>query len=265
MPDLPDQWTAAASYEDFMGRWSRLLAPRFLEWLQPQAGLHWLEVGCGTGSLTGAVCREAAPASLVACDPAAPFIEHARGRVQDPRATFVVAGVGALPDRAGGYGSITSLLALNFFPDRRAALHEMRALAANGATISACVWDYAGRMEFLRYFWDAARAEGTDAVVLDEAERFPDCNPEALDCLFRDAGLEQVRCDGIEIPTRFADFEDYWRPLMGGTGPVPSYVASLDPDRRAALRRRLAASVPGNSAGEIELVARAWAVCGRAR
>lgn len=246
-----------------MGRWSRLLAPRFLQWLDLPGGLHWLEIGCGTGALTDAICREAAPASVVACDPAAPFVEHARAQIPDPRARFAAAGVGALPDHPGGYGSITSLLALNFFPDRHAALQEMRSLATSGAAVSACVWDYAGRMEFLRCFWDAARAEDPAAAVFDEAERFPDCTRGALNRLFQETGLEQVRCDGIEVPTRFTDFGDFWRPLMGGTGPAPSYVASLEPDQREALRGRLEASLSRSPRGSIDLVARAWAVCGR--
>jgi hypothetical protein len=45
--------------------------------------------------------------------------------------------------------------------------------------------------------------------------------------LFRNAGLADVRCEGIEIPTTFESFDDYWRPFLGGTGPAPSYVASV--------------------------------------
>ena len=262
MADVRDRWAAGSRYEDFMGRWSRQLAPRFVSWLRVPAGLHWLDVGCGTGALTDAICIGAAPASVVGCDPAEPFIEYARRYTQDARISYVVAGVGGLPNRAGGYDSISSLLALNFFTDPEAAVHEMRSLTANQGTVSACVWDYASRMEFLRYFWDAAAALDPVARGLDEGDRFPICHPDVLADVFRAGGLLDVRCEPIEIQTEFATFDDYWRPLLGGTGPAPSYVATLHADRRTMLAQRLQQALPQGPGGAIVLAARAWAVRG---
>jgi SAM-dependent methyltransferase len=257
-----DRWASAASYEAFMGRWSRLLAPQFLAWLGLPAGLDWLDVGCGTGALSAAICQHAAPASVLGCDPAAPFVEAAREQVTDPRASFAVAGVGSLPSRPGGYGSISSLLVLNFIPDPAAAVAEMRGLAAPGATVAACVWDYGGKMGFLRRFWDAAAALEPAQRALDEGQRFVHCHPDALTALFLAAGLGEVQCEGLELPTVFADFADYWQPLLGGTGPVPSYVASLSAERRQALAARLEETLPRDPAGRIVMSARAWAVRG---
>jgi SAM-dependent methyltransferase len=262
MADARDSWAAGSAYEDFMGRWSRRLAPRFVSWLEIPAGAHWLDVGCGTGALAGAICAHARPASVLACDPSAPFVEFARSRTPDARVSFVVAGVGGLPGRPGGYGSATSLLALNFFPDPEAAVREMRALAAPRGAVSACVWDYGDGMEFLRRFWDAAAAVDPAARELDEGRRFPLCRPEALTALLRAAGLGDVRCEPIDIATEFASFADYWRPLLGGTGPVPSYVASLDAPRREALARSLEAALSRGRGATIALTARAWAVRG---
>lgn len=265
MPNVDDRWAAGSAYEDFMGRWSRQLALEFVAWLKIPGGAHWLDVGCGTGALTNAICGLARPASVLGCDPAAPFVDYARRHSQDRRASFVVAGAGDLPSREEGYDCVSSLLALNFFPDAEAAVREMRSLSSTQATVSACVWDYAGRMEFLRRFWDAATALEAAARELDEGERFPLCRPDALVELFRRGGLHDVRCEAIEIPTEFASFDDYWRPLLGGTGPAPSYVASLDVDRRAALARRLAEALQAGTNGPIVLAARAWAVRGTAR
>ncbi len=247
-----------------MGRWSRQLALRFVSWLRIPGSVHWLDVGCGTGALTNAICSHASPASVLGCDPAEPFIEYARKHSQDVRASFVVAGAGGLPGRAEGYGSVTSLLALNFFPDSEAALLEMRSLTASQGTVSACVWDYGGRMEFLRCFWDTVAVVDSTARELDEGERFPLCRPEALADLFRAAGLSDIRCEPIEIPTEFASFDDYWLPLLGGTGPAPSYVASLEADRCATLARKLEQALPRRPGGTIALTARAWAVRGTA-
>src|SRR5262245_14552416 len=115
MQDATERWLSGSTYEAFMGRWSRLLAPRFVSWLPPRPNAHWLDVGCGTGALSEAICSGARPASVIACDPSEPFIDSARRRHADPRISFVVAGVGDLPTRAGGFDHVTSALALNFF------------------------------------------------------------------------------------------------------------------------------------------------------
>ncbi|RPH98369.1 MAG: class I SAM-dependent methyltransferase [Zetaproteobacteria bacterium] len=264
MPDVRDRWATGATYEAFMGRWSRQIAAEFVAWLQIPERVHWLDVGCGTGALTTAICRDADPASVVGCDPVESFIEYARRQAPDGRAAFVVAGAGGLPRRADGYGSVTSLLAVNFLPDPAAAVREMRSLTAAHGIVSACVWDYGGRMEFLRGFWDAVVAVDSTAQELDEGVRFPLCRPTALTDVFCAGGLRDVRCEPIEIPTTFASFEDYWQPLLGGTGPAPSYVASLDADRRATLARTLEQMLPRGPGGTIPLRARAWAVRGTA-
>lgn len=262
MTGLEDRWAAGSSYEEFMGRWSRLLAREFISWLQIPPDVHWLDVGCGTGALGEAVCDQAEPASIVGCDPATPFVEYARGHADDARQSFVIAGAGSLPRRPGGYGSVTSLLALNFLPDAESALHEFRSLAAPQATVSACVWDYSDGMLFLRHFWDAAASQDPAASTLDEGSRFPLCRREALMALFRDSGLSDVRCEPIEIVTEFGSFDDYWRPFLAGTGPAPSYVASLDVDRRAGLKRTLEETLRRGPDGAVSLSARAWAVRG---
>ncbi len=262
MSPLTDQWTAPATYEHFMGRWSRMLARVFLQWLRPAARAHWLELGCGTGALTSAILAKTEPASVTACDPAANFIEYARRNLPIERASFVIAGAADFPMRASGYDVATSLLALNFFPDPAAALARMGSATVPGGSVSACVWDYAGEMQFLRYFWDAAVEVDPEAARLDEAVRFPMCTPAALTRLFEAAGLSSVRCDPLEIVTEFASMDDYWTPLLGGTGPAPSFVASLDETQRADLRGLIAARLPHLSSGAIWLRARAWAIQG---
>lgn len=262
MTKTRDGWSAGGAYEEFMGRWSRRLARSLVTWLDLPADLHWLDVGCGTGALTAAICEGARPASVLGCDPSPGFIDHARRHCADARASFVVADDQSLPARPGGYQSVASLLALNFFPDHLAAVRRMTAISRRGATISACVWDYGGRMEFLRRFWDAAVADDPGARELDEGARFPICRLDALRELFGAAGLVEISGERLDIPTVFESFADYWSPLLAGTGPAPTYVASLDPKRRAALARRLDDALPRGRDGRIALVAGAWAVRG---
>jgi hypothetical protein len=157
---------------------------------------------------------------------------------------------------------VVSGLVLNFVEDPRAALLEMARVAGSEATIGAYVWDYAGKMEFMRSFWDAAVELRREAKSKDEGIRFPMCRREALLDLFAAAGLRGIDVTAIDIPTRFASFEEYWRPFLGGQGPAPSYVASLDDAETARLRDRLRQRLPAQADGSISLTARAWAVRG---
>src|SRR5205823_2123894 len=117
---------------------------------------------------------------------------------------------------------------------------------------------YAGEMQLMRHFWDAAAALDPAARELDESRRFPLCKPESLAALFRDAGLRHVETRAIDVPTVFRDFDDYWSPILGGQGPAPTYAMSLDEERRASLRECIRAQLPIAADGSIGLIARAW-------
>ena len=257
-----DQWIAGDAYDAYMGRWSRRLARAFVEWLQPSPWANWLECGCGTGALTSAICEACEPASIIACDPSQPFVEHARAHLADTRASFIIAGSDALPCRDGGFDVAVSGLVLNFLPDPDVALASIRDRLRQGGTVAAYVWDYASGMQLLRSFWDQAVALDPSAVALDEGKRFPLCEAPALVSLFRTGGLVQVEVRALEIPTDFTTFEDYWLPFLRGTGPAPSYVASLDPGHRELLREHLERRLLARGDGSISLRARAWAVRG---
>jgi SAM-dependent methyltransferase len=248
-----------------MGRWSRLIAREFVTWLQPPAAAHWLEIGCGTGALTTAICGLGRPASVTACDPSAPLIEHARRLMNDPRTSFHVAGIESSPRLAGGFDLAVSGLVLNFVPDPDIAVASLRDRVRNGGVVAAYVWDYGEGMEFLRIFWDEAAALDRRGADLHEGRRFPLSRQSALAGLFSSAGLAGVDAAALEVATYFPTFDDYWLPLLRGTGPAPAYVASLDPDHRETLRERLMRHLPIRENGSIHLPARAWACRGIVR
>jgi SAM-dependent methyltransferase len=202
------------------------------------------------------------PVRVRAIDASSEYIAHASDRVHDARATFEVADARALPYPAGSVDAAVSGLALNFVAQPDAAVAEMARVTRDGGIVAAYVWDYAGRMELMRLFWDAAAALDPRAVALDEGRRFPLCRPDALESTFRGAALADVESRAIDVPTHFRDFDDYWRPFLGGQGPAPGYAMSLDEERRAELRERLRATLPIASDGSIDLIARAWAVKG---
>jgi SAM-dependent methyltransferase len=256
-----DAWQAGDSYDAYMGRWSRRVAPRFLDWLGAAGGLDWLEVGCGTGALSAAILAQGNPKSLISIDPSEGFVAKARANVPDGRARFQVGDAQALDLETGSRDVVVSALVLNFVPDREKALAEMKRVVRPGGTIGFYVWDYpGGGVEFMRAFWNAATALDPAARDLTEDRRFPFCTPDGLAALAARAGLAPVDCAPIEVPTVFKDFDDYWRPFTLGAGPAPGYCMSLDPERRERLKEALNASLPRRADGAIALKTRAWAV-----
>jgi SAM-dependent methyltransferase len=256
-----DAWQAGDSYEAYMGRWSRQLAPRFLDWLGAADGLEWLEIGCGTGALSAAILAQCNPRSLISIDQSEGFVAMARATVRDRRAEFRVGDAQSLAMDAASRDVVASALVLNFVPDKHLMLAEMKRVARAGGMIGFYVWDYPGDgVEFMSAFWDAATALDAAARDLSEGRRFPFCTPDALATLTRSAGLTRVECAPIEMPTVFCDFEDFWTPFTLGAGPAPGYCASLDFEAQRRLKAKLYDSLPRSGDGSILLKARAWAV-----
>ena len=261
-PEYAEAWASGAAYEPYVGRWSRLVAREFLRWLALPAGNRWLEVGCGTGALTSALDESAAPATITAIDRSIDYVRYAHARLHDRHLHFAIADATRLPVRSGVVEAAVSGLVLNFLPQPSAGVTEMARVTRVDGTVAAYVWDYAGRMELMRYFWDAALELDPAAAELDEGRRFPLCEPGALRALWEAVGLVQVQSRAIEVVTSFSDFEDYWRPFLGGQGPAPGYVMSLNEERWRVLRERVREHLPMPPDGHIELIARAWAVRG---
>ena len=261
-PGKADVWAAGERYEPYVGRWSRVVAREFLPWLGVAPGKDWLDVGCGTGALTQSILAVARPARVHGVDPSAGFVEYARAHAKE--ATFEVGDAQQLPVKDGSADAAVAGLVLNFVPKPDAAVREMRRAVRPGGVVAAYVWDYAGEMQLMRYFWDAAVELNRAARELDEGLRFPLCNENALRTLFAGVALKDVELRAIDAPTPFRDFDDYWQPFLGGQGPAPGYCMSLDEEKRAALRERIRSKLPFERDGSIKLIGRAWAVKGRA-
>jgi SAM-dependent methyltransferase len=256
-------WASGSAYEPFIGRWSRLVAREFLSWLDVAPHGLWLDVGCGTGAITEAILTSAAPGRVFAIDMSEAYAAHARARTTDPRAAFAAADARALPWASDRANAVVSGLVLNFVPSPELAVAEMARVARRGGTVAAYVWDYAEEgMTMLRRFWDAAAAVNPAAASMDEARRFPLCEPTALADVWRASGLAEIEGRAFMVPTLFRDFDDYWMPFLGGQGPAPSYVASLADTDRERLREHLRATLPASPSGAIALTARAWGVRG---
>ncbi|WP_250005870.1 class I SAM-dependent methyltransferase [Actinoplanes sp. M2I2] len=252
-------WEVGDAYEAYVGRWSRKVAAEFVRWLAVPPGGRWLDAGCGTGALTEAIFGSADPGAVTGVDPSRGFLRQAPAR-----ATRVAGDAAALPLGDGRFDAVVSGLALNFVPRPADAIAEFARVARSGAVVASYVWDYAAGMRMMRYFWDAAAAVVPSAADRDEGPRFPICREPVLRAAWAAAGLHDVTARSIEIPTVFRDFDDFWRPFLGGQGAAPAYLATLPGADQAEIRERLRASLPVSPSGAIALTAAAWAVRGHA-
>lgn len=256
---MSDTWERGSPYEQYVGRWSRQVAPLFLSWLDVPDEQRWLDVGCGTGALCAAILDRCSPSTVTGIEPSEGFLKTARENLAD-RAALHQGTATAIPLGDASVDVVVSGLVLNFVPDQHAALLEMARVAGQGSTIAAYVWDYAGKMELMQYFWDAAVELDPAAATMDQGARFSLCRPDALETLFAGAGLEDVKVRAIDIPMVFTSFDDYWQPFLGGQGAAPAYAMSLEAAARARLRDRIEECLPTAANGSISLTARAWAL-----
>jgi SAM-dependent methyltransferase len=189
-----DAWSAGALYEPYVGRWSRLVARELLEWLSISVQKDWLDVGCGTGALSQIIFAHALPNAIKGIDTSADFIAYAKLHVDNARVTFEVGDAQALQIDSGSFDVVVSGLLLNFVPEPRRAVAEMARVARHGGAIAAYVWDYAQKMEMMRYFWDAAVVLDPAALESDEGRRFPICQPSPLVELLKMLVYRKSKC-----------------------------------------------------------------------
>lgn len=257
-----DKWSSGDSYERYVGRWSRLVAKEFIRWLAIPQDRQWLDVGSGTGALSQTILGLTNPKQVTGIDRSEDYVNTARSNAGHPHADFRTGDAQSLPVESDVYDVAVSGLVLNFVPQPERMIAEMRRVVKTNGMVAVYVWDYAGKMQFMRHFWNAAIALDPAISDHDEGKRFPICDPDALSSLFRSVGLMRTETRPIEISTDFKDFDDYWTPFLGGQGPAAGYAMSLSEERRAQLRERIYNSLPFAMDGSIPLVARAWAIKG---
>jgi SAM-dependent methyltransferase len=253
----------AEAYERFMGRSSRLVAPRLVDFARlPEQG-RVLDVGSGTGSLAAAIARRHPRARVVGIDPSSEYIGYAAGgNAHRERVSFEVGDAQQLHFEDASFDGAASLLVFNFIPDPKKALMELRRVTKPGGGIAAAVWDYGDGMRMLRIFWDAVVSVDPPAEKLDE-KHMPLCGGGDLVALWRQCGLKDVAEQPIDIETKFASFADYWEPFLLGQGPAGVYARRLDGARLDALKREVKRRLGvAAEAAPIVLAARVWSVRG---
>ena len=259
---MNDPWINAKEYETFMGRWSALIAKEFLNWLSVPDESTWLDIGCGTGTLTKLILERCNPQKVIAIDQSEKFISYNQNLINNPSVLFKVGLAESLEMGVNTVDAAVSGLVLNFVQDPKAAVAEMLRITRPGGMVGVFLWDYAEGMQMLRYFWNAAVELDSNARELDEGFRFPICNKGRLESIFNDAGFKHVEEKAIEVNTIFKNFDDYWQPFLSNVGPAPGYTMNLSIEKRKSLEAKLRNSLPTDNEGIISLSAKAWAVKG---
>jgi SAM-dependent methyltransferase len=242
---------SADAYLRFMGQYSEPLAVLFADLAGIGPGQRVLDVGCGPGALTAQLVSRTGADAVSAVDPSPSFTAAVRERL--PGVDVRRSAAEKLPFPEGAFDAALAQLVVHFMADPVAGLREMSRVSRPGGVVAACVWDHAGERGPLTPFWSAVRE--LDAAAVDESD-LAGVRDGDLARLFAQAGLDGTQVTTLTVQVRHASFEDWWEPFTLGVGPAGSYVASLAPDRRTALRERCRSLLP---AGPFQTSATAWA------
>lgn len=254
-------------YDLYMGRWSARLAPPFLDFCGLDAAGRYLDVGCGTGSLTKALRARLPDAQVIGLDRTWDFIAHLHRQAASQNLGLTVGDALHLPFADASFDAALGLLILQQLPDPPGAVAELRRATRAGGTVATATWDFQGGMPMISVFMGAVRAVAPAAAAKRDAKKrrpAPDMTDRSLAELWRACGLADVETATLEVALTYAGLDDYWTPFLSGATPTSALVADLTDETRAAVKaeagRRLLAD---RRDGPFALAARAFAVRGR--
>jgi SAM-dependent methyltransferase len=248
-----------AAYERYMGVWSRLAGETFLDWLDPQSGMRWLDVGCGNGAFTEMLVERCAPVSVQGIDPSEGQLAFARTRPATRVAEFRQGDAMALPFPDDAFDVAVMPLVIFFVPDPARGVAEMARVVCRGGTVAAYAWDMMGS----GFPYEALQVEMRGlGVAVPEPPSSGASRIDTMRDLWIVAGLESVETREITVQRTFTDFDDYWTTIFGGPS-VGAQLAAMASGELARLRARMRGLLPADAVGRITYSARANAVKGR--
>ncbi|MDQ1523327.1 MAG: hypothetical protein QOE47_1251 [Pyrinomonadaceae bacterium] len=248
-----------SAYERYMGVWSQLAGETFLDWLAPQTGLRWLDVGCGNGAFTEMLVERCAPVSVEGVDPSEGQLAFARTRPAARIARFRQGDAMALPFPDDTFDAAVMPLVIFFVPDPAKGVAEMARVVCPGGLVTAYAWDMLGG----GFPYEALQFEMRVMGVAVPEPPSPDASRiDVMRDLWTGAGLNSVETLEINVQRTFADFDDYWATVFGGPS-VGQQLAAMSPEQLAQLYARMRVRLPADATGRITYRARANAIKGR--
>ena len=259
MAETKIRFEDGAAYEQGMGLWSRLAGEIFLDWLAPQAGLRWIDIGCGSGAFTDLLVQRCAPVETQGVDPSEAQLVFARARPGAQGASFQQGDAMALSFSEKRFDAAVMALVIFFVPEPTRGVAEMVRVVRPGGTVAAYAWDMLGGGFPFEPIYAELRAVG---VVPPLPPSVGASRADALRDLWTGAGLEAVEAREIIVQRTFTDFDDFWdkTTILGTMRPSIAAMARDDAER---FKERVRACLPPDSEGRITYSARANAIKGR--
>ena len=235
------------AYEAWMGRWSRIVGEKFLEWLSPAEKLSWLDVGCGNGAFTELVYAKCAPSGIQGVDPSQEQLDVANSRASSKTIEYRIGAAQALPFDDKTFDVVAMALAINLPPDPKVAVAEMLRVTKSGGTVATYMWDIPNGGITMEPIRTALREMNINTPIFGEAIT----TPENMKELWENAGLNDVSLTQIEIDLSFKSFDDFWNSNTGMENTVVRAMKSLSDTEIKTLKANLKSNLPTDSSGNI--------------
>lgn len=258
MSEAPNLFGDGKAYERLMGRWSRLVGEKFLDWLDAPKNLKWLDAGCGNGAFTEVLIARCAPAAVIGVDPSEGQLAFARGRPGAKGAEFRIGDAQALPFPDNSFDAATMALVLVFLPDPAKAARELARVVRPGGIGATYMW------EFPDGFPPAPLAAAMKDLGLTPPVRpsVEVSKRDAMRAIWKEAGFAALETEVIRIRVSFSSFDDFWESNTVPVGPSGKALAEFSPSTRERLKARLRERLPIAADGTIAYEAFANAVKG---
>lgn len=172
-------------------------------------GSRVLDVGCGTGSITRAAARRAAPGPVLGVDLSTAMIDVARARADGlGNAAFVRADAQVHPFPDAAFDVVVSRTGASFFGDPPAAFANLARATAPGGRLALLTWQAAERNEWFAEITAALAGRPLPGPPPGVPGPFAFADPGAVVTLLSGAGFLDV------------DVADVREPEVFGTDPV---------------------------------------------
>ncbi|MBM4186177.1 MAG: methyltransferase domain-containing protein [Gemmatimonadetes bacterium] len=247
-----------------------LVPPLFRPWaeslvgrLAPPPGGRALDVACGPGTVTRELATAIGETGQVAgIDSSAAMIERARSHPETAGQAPIAYTTGnavPLPYPDAAFDVVTCQQGLQFFPDAREALGEMRRVLTVDGRCAASVWQPLAECLVFQGYATALTAAGFADLAALLAIPFPHWTASELAARARAAGFGRVAVEAEERELVFSAGIRQAAQALTGT-PLAPMLAALDPDERARLDREMSSSLAPlvDPAGAVRAPMRSW-------
>ncbi len=257
MPDAQHPPSHSSATETPAQAYERFLVPAiFLPWSHellvraaPQPGERVLDIACGTGIVARTVAPLVGPSGRVVAQDISPaMLSVARSLPQPPGATIEWQEGSAEAEifPQGTFDLITCQQGFQFFPDRPAALAQMRRVLVTAGRLVLAVWR-SPEHNSVHAAVNASMERRVGAAAAT-SRRFSLGDAETLRFLLEGAGFREVSIEPVVKTIRFGSRDTFVQQSLLAVGAVFPALGNMDD----ADRSTLAAAIQGDVAPTLD-------------